>query len=237
MSRGSAPAPGKPQALTSPDQVPEGLAKSDWSSIRAAYEAGRHAFQPIAGGWQARNPGQQWTTKFDGRGFLSQPREGGWTWGLELKSYGFPGAEHTIGGVPAVQADGQRLTYQWDKTVQEWWVNDQRGLEHGFVVAQRPGGERKDKGDIKDKRDAKSFESLPSLLSFTLSTRGSLTPHITADALGVEFRDATGTTVLHYSGLKVWDADGQVLASRFEAADSQPSIPNSQPSVRLLVEE
>ncbi len=41
-----AAAPGKTQRLTSPDQVPAGLAKSDWQSIRAAYEAGRHEFQP-----------------------------------------------------------------------------------------------------------------------------------------------------------------------------------------------
>ena len=47
----------KVQQFTSPDQVPQGLAKSDWTSIRAAYEAGRHAFQPTATGWQARNPG------------------------------------------------------------------------------------------------------------------------------------------------------------------------------------
>jgi hypothetical protein len=62
---------GGPQTLTSPDQVPDGLAKSDWTSIRAAYEAGRHAFQPAADGWQARNPGQQWLTNFDGRGFVA----------------------------------------------------------------------------------------------------------------------------------------------------------------------
>jgi hypothetical protein len=43
--------PARPQPLTSPDQVPEGLAKSDWASIRAAYEAGRHAFQPTPTGW------------------------------------------------------------------------------------------------------------------------------------------------------------------------------------------
>jgi hypothetical protein len=41
-----ATAPGKPQRLTSPDQVPAGLAKSDWQGIRAAYAAGRHEFQP-----------------------------------------------------------------------------------------------------------------------------------------------------------------------------------------------
>ena len=74
-------------ASRDPQAVPEGLAKSDWQSIRAAYEAGRHAFQPIEGGWQARNPGQQWTTKFDGRGFVTEPKDGAWQWGLELKSY------------------------------------------------------------------------------------------------------------------------------------------------------
>src|SRR5262245_33877754 len=74
---------GRTQPITSPDQVPEGLAKSDWQSIRAAYEAGRHAFQPVATGWKARNPDQQWTTTFDKRGFLTQPCEGDWRWGLE----------------------------------------------------------------------------------------------------------------------------------------------------------
>ena len=133
----AAPA-GKTQNLTAPNQVPEGLAQSDWSSIRAAYEAGRHAFQPTATGWQARNPGQQWTTKFDGRGFVAEPRDGAWQWGLELKSYGFAGRERAIGGTPAVQAAGTRLTYQWDAAVQEWWVNDTRGLEHGFIVKERP---------------------------------------------------------------------------------------------------
>ena len=32
------------------EEIPKGLAKSDWASIREAYEAGRHAFQPVEGG-------------------------------------------------------------------------------------------------------------------------------------------------------------------------------------------
>jgi hypothetical protein len=68
---------GKSQKLASPDQVVEALAKSDWQSSRAAYESGRHAFQPIKGGRQARNPGQQRTTKFDRGGFLTRRRDGG----------------------------------------------------------------------------------------------------------------------------------------------------------------
>ena len=66
-------------AVVDPEKVPEGLTKSDWTNIRAAYEAGRHAFQPVEGGWQARNPGQQWTTKFDQRGFEATPQGNGWT--------------------------------------------------------------------------------------------------------------------------------------------------------------
>jgi hypothetical protein len=60
--------------------------------------------------------------------------------------------------------------------------------------------------------------------------RGTLTPHITADALGVEFRDASGATVITYAGLKVWDAVGKPIVSHFAPSDSQPTV-------RLLVEE
>ena len=256
----AAPAPGETQTLTSPDQVPEGLAKSDWSSIRAAYEAGRHAFQPTATGWQARNPGQQWTTQFDRRGFLAQPRGADWQWGLELQAYGFPGAERTVGDGPGVKAEGQRLSYQWDANVQEWFVNDRRGLEHGFTVTQRPevrpvlDGARPlplSEGDVRlpaSARAAKKRQRTGALqaagaptaadpLAFTLAVRGGLAPHLTADALGVEFRDATGVTVLNYSGLKVWDADGKILPSRFAMAASHPATPNAPPTLRLLVEE
>ena len=223
-----AAAPSRPQQLTSPDQVPEGLAKSDWTSIRAAYEAGRHAFQPTPTGWQARNPGQQWTTTFDRRGFVATPKAGGWTWGLELQGYGFGAHQQTIAGTPAVQAEGSRLTYQWDNAVQEWFVNDQRGLEHGFTVSTRPAA---------DPAALTAPDAPPSALSFLIAVRGELRPHVTPDALGVEFRDAAGATVLNYAGLKVWDADGKILTSHFELAESSPTAPGTPHAVRLLVDE
>src|SRR5687767_13853924 len=100
----SATEPGKPSA----SRVPEGLAPSDWASIRTAYETQRHAAFPVeGGGYQARNPGQQWVTKFDGRGFSTQPDAGGWRWGLELRSYGFAGSERAISSEPQIQAGGQ----------------------------------------------------------------------------------------------------------------------------------
>jgi len=42
--------------------LPAELTRSEWHSIRAAYDASRHAVQPSvkqAGNFQARNPGQQ----------------------------------------------------------------------------------------------------------------------------------------------------------------------------------
>ena len=207
---------GKSRHLTSPDQVPEGLAKSDWTRIRAAYQARRHAFQAVDGGWQACNPGQQWLTRFDGRGFVVEPSGGGWRWGLALQSYGFPGQQRAIGGVPPVQAEGQRLTYGWDATVREWFVNDACGLEHGFTVRERPV--------------AGVDAAAP--LQFDLAVRGTLAARIKPDGQGVEFLDDSGAAVLHYAGLKVWDADGRVLAARFvPIAASVPRV------LRLLVEE
>ena len=169
---------GVPLQGSSTDKVPDGLAKSDWHSIRAAYEAGRHAFQPTANGWQARNPGQQWLTSFDKRGFLAQPKGGEWTWGLELQSYGFGKDQHCISGTPEVKAGGQCLSYQWDANVQDWFVNDTRGLEHGFTINERP-----------------KADNQPSELRFMLATRGTLKPKITADGLGVLFQDATGANM------------------------------------------
>lgn len=193
-------------------EVPKGLAPSDWTSIRAAYEAGRHAIHAVGDGWQARNPGQQWTTRFDRRGFLATPRGGGWTWGLELQSYGFGNQQNPIQGLASASVDGQRLTYRWDENIEEWFINDQRGLEHGFIVSKRPHG---------------AEENSP--LSFLIATRGNLWPVINPDARGVSFQNADGATALNYSGLKVWDADGNILAARFEAA--------GESSIRLLVEE
>jgi hypothetical protein len=213
--------PGTTQHLTSPDEVPAGLARSEWQSIRAAYEAGQHSFQPLggeSGRWRARNPGQGFTTTFDGGGFLATPQAGGWEWGLELKSYGFGDHLKTVERASAVQAEDQGLTYTRDDSLREWFLNDQKGLEHGFTVLQRPLGA--------------SSEASGSPLELTLGVRGGLRPHIAVDAQGVDFKDASGATAITYGGLKVWDKDGKVLASRFE-----PGADGQRGTFRISVDE
>ena len=131
----AASTPTKPQQLTSPDQVPEGLAKSDWSSIRAAYEAGRHAVHRQENGTlTARNPGQQWRTEFDGKGFTTTPDHGQWTWGLELTGYG----ERTfLSASSSLAHEGGKITCQRDENLTEWFINDTRGLEQGWTIHSR----------------------------------------------------------------------------------------------------
>ncbi len=122
----AAPA-GKSQQITSPDQVPQGLAKSDWAGIRAAYESGRHAFHRHEDGTHvARNPGQGWGMRFDVSGFTVTPEDSAWSWGLEMVD--------TEPSVAAEVRDG-RLSYQRSTAVTEWFINDGRGLEQGWTLS------------------------------------------------------------------------------------------------------
>jgi len=248
--------------------VPDGLSSSDWSSIRAAYEAGRHAAFAVEGGWQARNPGQQWRTRFDGRGFVvtpdlpltgeqpgkgagvleddsagwpltrgqtqsfepqadersSSPRVKGWSWGLELTAFGRGGEERAVADAPAcVEASGQRVEYRWDETLTEWYVNDQRGLEHGYTLHRRPGssalragGKR---GPYSPEAEASGNDRAPSgrhePLQFTLAVRGGLCPNVSIDGRSVTFINDAGAAIVNYSGLTVFDADGVALPAWF----------------------
>ncbi|MBL9146725.1 MAG: choice-of-anchor D domain-containing protein [Verrucomicrobiaceae bacterium] len=188
----------KTQQLTSTDKAPEGLSKSDWSTIRSAHTSWEHNVLPVEGGWQARNKGQQWTTHFDRRGFTTMPKAAAWQWGLELRSYGFGASQVSVASQPDVKTEGGRLSYQWDGVMQEWFLNDQRGLEHGFVLNTRPVG---------------AASNVP--LEVVLGVRGGLQARLSADGQTVHFRNGHGAAVLNYGGLKVWDADGQVLPSHF----------------------
>ncbi|HKQ48480.1 MAG TPA: FG-GAP repeat protein [Phycisphaerae bacterium] len=201
------------------ESVPDGLSATDWSSIRATYDANRHAAFPVDGGYQARNPGQQWRTRFDGRGLITAPDAGGWSWGLELVTYGREGIEQAVTTPASVEAKGGRVEYQWDASLTEWYLNDPRGLEHGYTVHQRPDGGA-------------------GALRFTLAVRGGLDPRLSVDGRSVTFVDTGGAAVVNYTGLTVFDASGAMLPAWFEVGDfnSPFSILHSQ-FVRIIVDD
>lgn len=193
-----------------PDNTPDGLAASDWSSIRAAYESNRHKAFAAEGGFVARNHGQQWQTGFDGRGFITSPDSGGWSWGLDLVSYGRGNAQQVVFSPRCIDAIGGRVEYEWDDTLSEWYINDPRGLEHGYTMHKRPPGN-------------------DSMLHVTLTVRGGLHPTITADGRNITFENESGAAAMNYNGLTVVDATGKSLPTWFEKASGQlPSVNNQQ---------
>ncbi len=213
-----------PPATTRADDlaVPEGLASSDWSSIRNAYQAGRHAaFADVAmpGHYGARNPGQQWITRFDGRGFITTPNAGGWTWGLELKSYGRGDTQRTITGTACVEAKGSRVEYEWNGALTEWYINDQRGFEHGYTLHTRPDTSAASRGL------GGSNSTDDGMLQFTLAVRGDLLPRVNENGRDVAFIAPSGDVAVNYNGLKVFDADGVHLAASFRAVTAAPRSP------------
>ncbi len=185
-----------------PNAIPRGLTASDWSTIRALHEAQGHTVIPSDAGYRAHNSGQQWQTEFDGRGFMTRPEKGDWRWGLELCSYGFAGHQRSVERAPRAKAEGQRVTYEREENVQEWFVNDERGLEHGFTIGKRP---------------ANASDSEAPLL-FTLAVRGNLHPMISGSE--VRFVDNEGAVVVVYANLQVWDAAGKSLSARFLASNA-----------------
>jgi hypothetical protein len=188
------------------DRVPEGLAASDWSSIRAAYEAGRHKVFAADSAcatesrWTARNPGQALNTTFDERGFTTTSDGGSWSWGLELQSYGWDSANF-VTTPSATSTEGGRLSRVWDERLTEWYLNDSRGLEHGFTVASRPNA-----------------ANAP--LNLELSIRGGLQPVVSSDGRNVAFTDAHGAAALNYNGLTVFDAAGETVAAKWRSIGS-----------------
>ena len=106
------------------------------------------------------------SSELDGCGFTTEPDAGAWTWGLQLQCYGFVSSEREATSPAHVSAEGGRVVYEWDATLEEWYVNDTRGLEHGYTVRRRPPQDAPDEG---------------SPLTITLAVRDDLRPEVTAD--------------------------------------------------------
>ncbi|MCW5977458.1 MAG: hypothetical protein KIT09_05245 [Bryobacteraceae bacterium] len=181
------------------ETAPSGITRLDWRMIRSESRQNIRAAFRAGGAYLARNPDKRFLTTFDGRGFSVEPDGAGWRWGLELESYGFAGHERAVKGAARVTAGNDRVSYAWDEILEEWFINDQRGLEHGFTLRARPPGDG-------------------ARLSLRLVVRGGLLPIIQSGGRDVRFLDTEGRSVLRYAGLKVWDATGRLLAARLEPA-------------------
>ena len=194
-------------ALPNPETAPIAPAtapvpQSDRAGLREAFEAAARTARPAAHGYAMRSTASPLVAHFDGRGMSVVSDQATWDWGLELTSYGFPGSELAVDQPLAMQAAGSRLAYHWGADLEEWYVNQARGLEHGFTLSARPDG-------------ADPGESL--LLD--LRVRGELATHVSANGRDVNFNLPTGEVAISYAGLIVFDATGAEFDARFTSGD------------------
>ncbi len=174
----------------------------DLESLRAAFESAARTARPAAQGYAMRSTASPLVAHFDGRGMSVDSDQAPWNWGLELTSYGFPGSELAVDEPLAMQAAGSRLAYHWGADLEEWYVNQARGLEHGFTLAKRPQGA--DPGE---------------LLMFDMNVRGDLAAQVSANGRDVNFNLPTGEVAISYAGLVVFDATGAEFDARFTSDD------------------
>ncbi len=171
---------------------------SQHADVQEAHFAATHSVHEANDGYRAHNPGQDWWSTFSPLGLLIQPNEAKWSWGLELEAYGFKGMMMSPEG-PALSSHGNRVTREWDSNLSEWYINDQRGLEHGFTIHRRPQAQK----------------GCSSPLLFELAILGTLKPNASSHGKAVQFQSPQGNTLLRYEGLHVFDSKGITQPATF----------------------
>jgi hypothetical protein len=150
------------------------------------------------GALQAPNRAHDLRTYFDTGGIRAVPRRApGWEWRLRYLGIHAAGAPAAAPGAPAEPlADGERVLYEHEGGVTEWFRNDESGLEHGFTVACAPAG----------------------VFVLELASEGSLRPELRG--AGLDLVERTGARALRYDAISARDAEGRELpASIALAAD------------------
>jgi len=150
--------------------------------------------------YQAPNRTQNLRTFFTPEGILITSRlERKPDWNLKLTLAGIGRENDTLSppldNSPAVT--GPRIEYRRG-AVTEWYENRPEGLEQGFEVKEKAGGEGN--------------------LSLLVRFEGTARPRLSRDARTIDFLADGRVSVLHYGTLKAFDAEKNPLAGRFELA-------------------
>jgi RHS repeat-associated protein len=121
--------------------------------------------------------------------------EGAWSLELRLQSFGREGNLAPLDSVtPVAQANRLELVRP---ELTEWYINDDRGLEQGFIIASAPHDQD---------------EERPMILELSFS--GGLRAIAAEDGQSVLFTRPTGTAVLRYGDLLVKDSTGRTIPAR-----------------------
>jgi len=106
-----------------------------------------------------------------------------------------------------LHAEGARVEIRREGIV-EWFVNRSEGLEHGYTLPERP----------------LSSEPADGRLRVEIAIAGDLDAEVVDGGLHVVLRDSSGSEVLRYERLKVWDATGRILEAELNGGGRHLSL-------------
>jgi Ca2+-binding RTX toxin-like protein len=186
-----------PRVGTAPQRAawPEGLEQAARAALGAeAYAVARDG---RSGTWRADNPAQSLAATFAPSGVTVTPAgPSGGERALDLRYTGAGrGTQLTAAPAATIVSAGARVEYRRGAIV-EWYANDERGIEQGFTLAERPPG--------------------PGPLTVEMALSGGLQATLVGD--GVDFAGPDDTPVLRYDGLVVRDAAGRELPAHMALA-------------------
>ena len=213
---GSGPPAAGPATLSGEAAVVALRKNGRYESLGKALTAARHAVEKIdpagpdsrGAEYYANNPDQRLRAWFfrDGVELASGQRaanDQAVPWSLSLRLRGV-GREGDVGTIPSgnLTAEGMRLEMNYPvAAVTQWFENRKEGVEQGFILQQPPVGKA---GEV----------------TLLLGVDGDLHPEAMDGRESVRFVDTTGAEILHYSGIKAWDATGHPLQARMEVRGS-----------------
>jgi len=149
-----------------------------------------HAAQ---GGFESANPRHKLGARFTAEGVVVKSGEASWQ--MKFVGYGYGSA--LISVKPAApQAEANRVAYRRGP-VTEWYLNGPVGMEQGFTLTERPGGEH------------------GGPLTIALAMGGNLTAAV-EDNVGLLLESRNKHERLRYGGLTAYDSTGRKLGARLE---------------------
>ena len=197
------------------------------AALQVAYQQARHRIETIsetgkAPFWQAINAHNRLKIRFDGEAIVAsslQPQEG-WHLRMQLSALGEPHQLESVAEA-TVRIEGNRLSYDRG-VIEEWYINDPSGLEQGFTVAE-------------------PLSDTELVLELILS--GDVSARLIEQGQALALSTPSGKQ-LRYEGLKAWDAENKVLATRLQLAGDklqlQVNVEHAQYPITIdpwLVEE
>ncbi len=172
------------------------LEESGWfERASAEIQRAEYRFTSVDGEgptWSAPNRAQGLRSRVSADGVEVLPRSAGEArWRLELgtSSFGREGDARPLGAA-TVQVEGDRAELDHGP-IKEWFVNDERGLEQGWTIAEKPRG--------------------VAPLWIGLAIGGDLSLRVDEAKRSGVFVDGNGDVRLRYTGLVAFDATGRAL--------------------------